>query len=1036
VDALIVESLRAGGFETVQRLRVAPDRTRDRSTGPREQVTVSLALDIADDEDAVVLAETEGCYRWVRPRHETASRDATGTGRVAVFDLVIPATTSASRSIGGLPAGELRATVLSYAAPLLARAAIRALEVFVQPGLVHITSPDPAQWQRLDSLDELGLDASRTHRLLLFVHGTFDDTAGAFGALTATDPGRAFLTSALSAYDAVLGFDHRTLSVDPLENARDLAQRLAAFPAQQPVSIDVVCHSRGGLTSRSFVEEVLPQLPWRAAVDRVVFVAATNAGTSFADPSRWADFADVYTNLVVAKGRLLADLPGGGAVASAALGALRGIGALVKWLASFATDPDSVPGIAAMVPDGPFVKTINEDQPGQPRPGTPWFVVSSDFEATVASHPREIPAAVISRLVNGVVDQVFDSANDLVVDDDSMRAIDLAHGGGYVRDELALGANSVVYHTNYFAQSAVCLALSSWLLQRVDRLDSAPAPTPSPPSRRPASPSLRHQRGPDRADADTQAPPVEGEPRAVEAQPPARPDAETPVTERLSANLAAELPQHPPVGVVTTLRVRMSRTTLAATEGTASAHTVLSVLPDRPVDVQVIPSLNAVLDGPDLDRLLLPPGGGWAELQFALHPTAPGPMRLTVLARQGREVLGRLVLATDALDPAEAGDESSSVRAQVEVASTSSPVLADVAWLEIAQQERDGETRFSYALRLPGGEERFTATSPPIRDAQTYVSSLFREVQQLWFDRFDQPARYLEDLQDLGASLFEQLFPQSLQEVLWDHRDELDNLFLLADEPFIPWELVHLKPPRGPREKAPRFLGQLGLVRWQFTPFPPAPSLQARPGKVFAVCPEYADPTLNLTEVQAEADFLATALGATSVRATAQGVRGLLRRRRGFDLLHFSGHGTADPANIGEAKIVLSGRTVGDALVADYLTSTTVAENTRLHNGSGSGPLVVLNACQVGRAGEQLTTLGGFARAFLEAGASAFVSCLWSVNQTPARIFVTTFYQGLLAGETVAAAALAARTAAREQGDATWLAYVIYARPDAVLVRS
>ena len=382
------------------------------------------------------------------------------------------------------------------------------------------------------------------------------------------------------------------------------------------------------------------------------------------------------------------------------------------------------------------------------------------------------------------------------------------------------------------------------------------------------------------------------------------------------------------------------------------------------------------------------------------------------------------------------GGAQALTRAQVEVASASSPVLADVAWLEIAQVEADDETRFRYELRLPGNSERITGTSPPIRDADAFVSSLFREVQQLWFDNSDKPAKYLADLQDLGSSLFEQLFPQDLQAVLWKNRDNLDNLFLIADEPFIPWELVHLKPPVGPRQKAPRFLGQLGLVRWQFTPFPPQPQLQARAGKVFAVCPEYEDPSLDLAEVQAEAQFLTTTFGATAVHATEQKVRQLLRRRGGFDLLHFSGHGLADQGNIGEAKIVLAGRTVGGALVSDYLTSTTVAENAKLGNRSGAGPLVVLNACQVGRSGEELSSLGGFARAFLEAGASAFVSCLWSVNQTPARIFVETFYGRLLDGDTVAMAALTAREAARASGDATWLAYVIYARPDAVLVRS
>jgi len=48
------------------------------------------------------------------------------------------------------------------------------------------------------------------------------------------------------------------------------------------------------------------------------------------------------------------------------------------------------------------------------------------------------------------------------------------------------------------------------------------------------------------------------------------------------------------------------------------------------------------------------------------------------------------------------------------------------------------------------------------------VSSLFREVQQLWFDNSDKPAKYLADLQDLGSSLFEQLFPQDLSQLVLD----------------------------------------------------------------------------------------------------------------------------------------------------------------------------------------------------------------------------------------------------------------------------
>ena len=43
--------------------------------------------------------------------------------------------------------------------------------------------------------------------------------------------------------------------------------------------------------------------------------------------------------------------------------------------------------------------------------------------------------------------------------------------------------------------------------------------------------------------------------------------------------------------------------------------------------------------------------------------------------------------------------------------------------------------------------------------------------------------------------------------------------------------------------------------------------------------------------------------------------------------------------------------------------------------------------------------------------------------------FTKTFYDRLQAGDILSVAADAARTAIRESGDATWLAYVVYGHP-------
>jgi len=258
------------------------------------------------------------------------------------------------------------------------------------------------------------------------------------------------------------------------------------------------------------------------------------------------------------------------------------------------------------------------------------------------------------------------------------------------------------------------------------------------------------------------------------------------------------------------------------------------------------------------------------------------------------------------------------------------------------------------------------------------------------------------------------------------------DLILYTDEPVVPWELVHLKPSKGKRGTEPRFLAQGGLVRWQLGSFPPR-QLRVRDGRVRSICPHYVDPSIDNRAGLIERGFMAERFGATDVTATPTGVEKALRAG-GFDLLHFSGHGGARSEDIAEAAILLKGRKRAGAIEQQYLRVSAVSENLDWADPREGGPVVVLNACQTGREGELFTTVGGFAKAFLDAGASAFVSCLWSVHEQPAHVFVETLYEELLQGTPMSRASALARAAAREAGDPTWLAYVVYARPDAVLV--
>ena len=139
-------------------------------------------------------------------------------------------------------------------------------------------------------------------RVLLFIHGTFSSTAGAFAGLAVQQDGKDFLAAAARAYDAIIGYDHRTLSADPLQNATDLLQRLNT---PKPPRLDVIAHSRGGLVARSLTEHLLPREGAGApTVGRMIFVGCTNGGTLLASPEHWKAYIDLYTNLAVALSRL------------------------------------------------------------------------------------------------------------------------------------------------------------------------------------------------------------------------------------------------------------------------------------------------------------------------------------------------------------------------------------------------------------------------------------------------------------------------------------------------------------------------------------------------------------------------------------------------------------------------------------------------------------------------------------------------------------------------------------------------------------
>jgi hypothetical protein len=484
-----------------------------------------------------------------------------------------------------------------------------------------------------------------------------------------------------------------------------------------------------------------------------------------------------------------------------------------------------------------------------------------------------------------------------------------------------------------------------------------------------------------------------------------------------------------------TVDILVSREVIGGLIHAAAAEGKTEIDPSRKLLIQVLPKVNfeSVDDGwTEIDP---PQPGKPQQLLFILRATHEGEGEVWVVARQGQVPLVTLVLKPRIVET-----KGQPARRALAMATTGeAPKLsAPLHQLIILERRNGNEFSYRYQLQSPALQLlKWGDSKPIVGDRQKYVENRYKEIEDRYLSNNkllnkQNTENFLEELRAIGHQMFNELIPPDVQQVLWNYRDKIESILVIAEEPFIPWELVHLGEPGKSLSAETRFLGQMGLVRWLHEAGWPNEHLSIRNGKANYVIPHYPHPDYVLPQAQLESQFLETEFGATAVEPKSGTVRKLLSQPGAFDLLHFACHGIADQDNISGAQLLMEGRVEGTKYILDPLTATTAEAHANLRTDQ-QAPIIVLNACQAGRAGYQLTGVGGFAKAFLLKGAGAFVGTLWSVGDSPARNFTEEFYTQLRKGATIAEATIEAREKARSAGDATWLAYVVYGHPHAKL---
>lgn len=292
--------------------------------------------------------------------------------------------------------------------------------------------------------------------VLLMIHGTISSTPGSFGGLLQGQP----LEQLRKLYvDRLYGFEHRTLTDSPLENALELAKGLP-----ENLTADVITHSRGGLVAELLIRaaergdgglkdaeielfkksldakvrdafarglEELRELVQRKnlIIRRIVRTAAPMRGTTLLS-GRLDRWSSVVFNLI-SKGFDLAGRVDAAKVVQAAK-------ALMLELTRQREDADVLPGLEAMRPESPWVSLLN---PPERKVTVQTFVIAGDYQGK----------SLLSWLTDRFSESFYGGANDFVVNTASMS------GGAHRHEGLryALFRDRDTHHLSYFKREPV-----------------------------------------------------------------------------------------------------------------------------------------------------------------------------------------------------------------------------------------------------------------------------------------------------------------------------------------------------------------------------------------------------------------------------------------------------------------------------------------------------------------------------------------------------------------------------------------------------
>lgn len=865
---------------------------------------------------------------------------------------------------------------------------------------------------------------------LLFVHGTASQSHTGFGRI----PEPLFAELAGRYENRVFAFDHFTISANPSENVRWLADQL---PDDAGLTVDVIAHSRGGLVARAMAErgEELG-LGGKLSVRTLIMVGTPNAGTALADRAHLGALLDRFTTLV----QLIPDNP--------VTDTLEVVITIIKQLAVGAMG--GLDGLLSMDPRGAYLRDFL-NQPSAT--ATTYRAVASNFEPATGS-----PLLRIAR--DGATDFVFGSDhNDLVVPTEGVFKI-----AGLDRfapvEPLIFTAADGVDHSSYWDRPAFAGAVLRWLPSPAVAANGGAAG---------AAPDDTGDGSGDRGWGSGVGFGVGFDPGAVAEPGPEATPPPAPPPPPANPPPPGAPPPPPPDGAAGAPVPRVAYPRIDAPPAVVVEETfdvIIGVASRR--DKTLSGTGGISLTGPvDIDLLLTydPESLSVAdEPPRILHVTEEVPypaVTLKVTARYGedlsperrigahflingevRGIAWRDVLAVDSVAELATAQPRTSREPQLLDLHT---LLADeppdlvlaVYRADVAQRDVFVWSAFprSSAIATPAAAR----PDADFGDAKTFATTARRTVSTAG----NAGALYYW-LVGTGKAIGRAV-PDPIQDVIRAVAAEVGGTraataLLLTEEVHVPWELAVLNPPLS-TDHAPGspFLGaHVAIGRWLLTDGRPRPAMRQAVAvrEAVVLTAEYAGVTRwpSLPNAVREANELVESYPGTHLVAPLfDDVMACLGGDPPADLLHFALHGQFDPDGTDQGLVLLAAKPDGTGFAPEYLQAQHVDSATL-----SRAPFVFLNACQVGALNEVLGDYAGLAVSFLRAGASGVLAPIWNVDDAVASAIAKEFYSSAYGESPLAVAEIVRRIRARytESGartsegvKATLVGYQVFGHP-------